>query len=133
MTRIESEKADIQRSAESIYNFLTDFNNFGKLMPPQVTNWQSNNDECSFTITGMASISLKIKEKIPPTNINIVSAGKSPFNFELKVILEPVNDTSCKAQVVLEAQLNPMLRMMAEKPLTNFVNLLVKAMKETQF
>ena len=56
MTRIESETATVQKSAEHIFNFLSNFNNFEKLMPEQVTNWQSTEEECSFTISGMASL-----------------------------------------------------------------------------
>ncbi|MFN8166643.1 MAG: hypothetical protein U0X76_10890 [Bacteroidia bacterium] len=63
MTRIESETATINKSAEEVYKFLSNFNNFGKLMPEQVTNWESTEDECSFTISGMASLGMKIIEK----------------------------------------------------------------------
>ena len=35
-------------------------------------------------------------------------------------------------QLGFDADLNPMMKMMASKPLTNFLNLLVKKLKETQ-
>ena len=34
-------------------------------MPSQVTNWKATEDECSFTLNGMASIGMKIVEKAP--------------------------------------------------------------------
>ena len=53
MTRIESDKVEVAKSAEEVFNFLSDFNNFSKLMPEQVTDWVSDTDTCSFNIKGM--------------------------------------------------------------------------------
>ena len=64
MTRIESDKVTVNKTSEEIYTFLSNFNNFQKLMPEQVTNWQSTEEDCSFTIAGMASLGMKIVEKI---------------------------------------------------------------------
>ena len=130
MTRIESEKVEVNNSSEKTFAFLSDFNNFQKLMPPQVTNWQSTADECSFTISGMATIGVKIVEKKPNSEIKIVSNGKVPFNFNLNVFLSEAAADKCNGQLVFEADLNPMIKMMVEKPLTNFFNLLVVRLKE---
>ena len=83
MTKIESEKVEINNSAEKIFNYLSDFKNFEKLMPTQVSNWSANSEECSFTINGMATIGMKIIEKIPFSKIIISSNGKVPFDFKL--------------------------------------------------
>lgn len=100
-------------------------------MPPQVTDWKSTADECSFVINGMASIGMKIVKKDAPTSIHIVSSGgKLPFSFTLNVILEPVDEANCKGYLLFEADMNPMIKMMAEKPLTNFFNLLAQRMKD---
>ena len=130
MTRIESEKVEVNNSAEKTFSFLSDFNNFQKLMPQQVTNWQSTTDECSFTISGMATIGMKITEKKPNSEIKIISNGKVPFNFNLNVFLSETTPDKCAGQLVFEADLNPMIKMMVEKPLTNFFNLLVVRLKE---
>ncbi|MFL5765701.1 MAG: hypothetical protein ACJ77K_17275 [Bacteroidia bacterium] len=128
--KIESEKVDIQNSAERIFSNLSDFNNFGKLMPPQVTNWQSTTDDCSFTINGMATIGMKIIEKTPFSKISITSNGKVPFEFKLFVLITEKDADNCVGQLVFESDMNPMVRMMVEKPLGNFFNLLAQKMKE---
>ena len=64
MTRLESDKVTVNKAAQEVYNFLSDFNNFGHLMPEQIADWKSTADECSFTIKGMASQGMKIIEKI---------------------------------------------------------------------
>ena len=86
--RIESEKVEVNKSATEIYTFLSDFNNFQRLMPPQVTEWKSTTDECSFNINGMATIGMKIIEKTPHSNIKISSNGKVPFDFTLTISLQ---------------------------------------------
>lgn len=130
LTKLESEKVDISNSAQNVFNFLTDFNNFQKLMPPQVTNWQSNTDECSFVINGMATIGMKIIEKNPHSLITISSNGKVPFEFKLFILITEKDATNCVGQINFESDLNPMLKMMVEKPLGNFFNLLAQKMKE---
>ena len=129
MTTIESSEALINKSAQDVYNFLSDFRNFEKLMPEQVVNWKADENECSFTIKGMASLGMKIKNKIPNSLIEMESSGKTPFGFVMKcMIAEKQNQSAVK--LTLEAELNPMLKMMAEKPLTNFLNLLVHRYSE---
>ncbi len=130
MTKIESEKVEIANSAEKIFNYLGDFNNFEKLMPAQVTNWKSTTDECSFTINGMATIGMKIIEKMPVSKITITSHGKVPFEFKLFVLITEKDEHNCVGQLTFESDMNPMIKMMVEKPLRHFFNMLAQKMKD---
>ena len=130
MTRIESDKATISKSQADIFNFLCNFNNFQKLMPEQVTNWKSTEDECSFTISGMASLGMKIVEKIPNSFIKVTRNGNAPFDFTLDCNIKELGNDSSEVFLAFDADLNPMMKMMALKPLTNFLNLLVKKLGE---
>jgi hypothetical protein len=131
MTRIESEKMLINKSQSEVFSFLGDFNNYQSMMPEQVTDWKSTADECSFTIKGMASLGMKIISKTPETEIKIIKNGKAPFDFVLFCMIEPSgnNTNSSFLQLIFDADLNPFLKMMAEKPLQNFLNLLVNKYK----
>jgi len=128
MTRIESNTTRIDKPAAQIFSFLSNFNNFEKLMPEQVTNWKSSEEECSFTIAGMATLGMKIVEKKPNSLIRIVRNGTAPFDFTLTTnITEQGNESD--VQLVFDADLNPMLKMMAVRPLGNFLNMLVERLK----
>lgn len=129
MTRIESKTVDIENSTKNIFNILTDFTNYEKLMPPQVTNWEASKEECKFTINGMATIGMKIVEKVPHSHIKIASHGKVPFDFTLNVYLNEKGPKSCEGNLVMDANMNMMIKMMAEKPLGNFLNMLAEQMK----
>ena len=128
--RIESDKSEINKPSSEVFSFLSDFNNFQKLMPEQVTNWQSTSDECSFTLSGMASIGMKIFEKVPNSLIKIISHGKVPFAFTLDIHLTENSPTQTTGQLIFQSDLNAMMAMMVEKPLTKFFNVLAGKMKE---
>ena len=132
MLNLESNKVEIQKSAQHIFDYLSDFRNFEKLMPPQVTNWTSTPDECSFTLNGMATIGMKIIEKTPHTKITITSHGKVPFEFKLFVLLTEKDANNCVGQLTFESDMNMMFKMMVEKPLGNFFNMLAEKMKDIQ-
>ena len=130
LTKIESEIVEINNSAENIFTYLTDFKNFEKLMPSQVTGWTATSEECSFTIKGMATIGMKIIEKTPFKKISINSNGKVPFEFQLYIFITEKDATNSVGQIVFESDLNPMLKMMVVKPLGNFFNILAHKMKD---
>lgn len=130
MIKAESDQVQINVSAENLFNYLANFNNFGKLMPPQVSNWKSTENDCSFTIQGMADIELYIIDKAQYTTINIGARGKTPIPMQMKWDFTPVTDLETNARLLLEADLNPVMAMMAKAPLQNFVNMLVQKLKE---
>jgi carbon monoxide dehydrogenase subunit G len=129
MTTLQSDKLTISKTAKEVFDFLSDFNNFQRLMPEQVTDWKSTSDECTFTIAGMATLGMRIKEKTPNSAIIVERNGPAPFDFTLNVNIADKQE-QCEVQLTFDADLNPMLKMMASKPLTNFLNLLVSKLKE---
>jgi len=129
MTKIESDQVTIDKTAKEVFDFLSDFNNFEKLMPEQVVDWKSTADECTFTIKGMATLGMKIIEKVPNSLVKVTKNGSAPFEFTLSCMIEDLQ-SQCRVRLAFDADLNPMMKMMASKPLTNFLNLLVNKLKE---
>lgn len=121
MTTIEAGHINIHKTAAELYAFLCNCNNHQELMPEQVINWQSTETNCSFTIKGTADLALKIKETHPNTSIVLEPDGKKPFDFILKWEIKDNGDTST-VNAILEADLNMFLKMVAAKPLENFLN-----------
>ncbi|MFI5220663.1 MAG: hypothetical protein ACHQNT_14365 [Bacteroidia bacterium] len=132
MTRIESDKTLISKSQSEVFSFLSNFHNYKQLMPEQVVDWIATETECSFTIKGMASLGMKIADKKPETEIKIIKNGKAPFDFELFCMIEPADNNQSNLQLFFDADLNPFLKMMAEKPLKNFLNILVHNFSKSQ-
>lgn len=130
MTNFVSEPVVIGRSDGYVFNFLADFNNFEKLMPSQVSDWKSDGESCSFNIQNMATLGMRYESKIPDKHILIKSDGKVPFDFDLQCFIDAENSESCKVRLEFNADLNPMIKMMASKPLSNFINMLAVKLKE---
>ncbi len=130
MASYKSDKIIINKPAEDIFAFLSDFNNFEKLMPEQVTNWLSTKEGCSFTIQGMADLAMEMGQQTEFSQITYNSKGEKPFVFDMTTNFNPVEVNQTETQITLNADLNPMLKMMASRPLQNFVNLLVNKLKE---
>ena len=128
MTIIESQQVAVNKSSEEIYNFISNFNNFNQLMPSSVKNLETTEETCSFSLEGMPTIRLKIGDKTPFTNVSMIADG-GQIDFSLNCVLES-DGGNCKARLFFEGELNIMMKMMVEKPLTNFLNLLANKLKE---
>ncbi len=118
---ISGKSVIVNKSINDVFNFLADFNNFEHLMPEQVSDWQSDSDSCSFSVKGMGKVGMKYAKKEVPTYIEMVPYGKSPISFALKISLSPEGEAT-RATGDVDADLNPMLAMMAKRPLENLIN-----------
>jgi hypothetical protein len=133
MQDYKSPKTPIDADISDVFAFLSNFNNFENLMPQQqISNWNSTEDSCTFTVQGMGDFGLKIQEKIPETKIIIVpnTAKPIPINFNLICELGHLSDEKTEAVIRIEADLPAMIALMAGKPLQNLVNILVLRLQE---
>jgi carbon monoxide dehydrogenase subunit G len=128
MLIIKTNKKQIEASQAAVFAFLSDVSNIQQLMPEQVVNWKSDGDACSFTIKGMADIGMEITERIANSAVKMTSHGKVPFPFTLNVFIDESSAESSEAVINFEGDMNAFLKMMAEKPLTNFCNLLLEGL-----
>lgn len=130
MVNLKSDKIVINKSAENIFDFLTDFNNFENIMPEQIQEWQSTMTTCEFQIKGLTRMSMKIDKKNPFSKIIIKPNGETPFDYSLNVNLSELELDKTEAQLFIAADMNPMIAMMAKKPLQNFINIISEKLKE---
>lgn len=117
--KIESKKVIINAPQETVFEYITDLNNFKNLLPAErISDWESTREYCSFKVQGTATIDLKLGVQEPYSHLVFESAEKSPFPFTLNVFLSEKEGTTTVYQV-MEAKVNPFLKMMVERPLTN--------------
>ncbi len=130
--KVESEDRIIKNSARTIYTYISDFNNFSHLMPDQIENWQCTETSCSFSIKGFFSLGLEIAERDPYKTIIIrEGAGiKSPFPFEMQWLFTEKSDNETLVKMSLDADVNPMIGMMAKKPLQNLANICIEKLDQ---
>ncbi|NOX87000.1 MAG: SRPBCC family protein [Chlorobi bacterium] len=130
--KLNSQPVLLNADQKTVYEFLSDFNNFEQLMPEQIVNWKSDKENCSFTVKGMADLSLKYSHKEPFHTIEVVPAGKSPIDFTLTITIESREQDDRKTTGIIEidTNLNPMMAMIAKRPLENLVNAMSERLNE---
>ena len=116
---ILSETHSLQSSADNVFDFMGDFNNFKHLLPEdKITNFECTSEQCSFGIKGLMPLTIKIKERLPKSQITFETTGVAKFVFTLHIhLLE-----NQKTNIELEGDMNPFIKAMAEKPLRELVN-----------
>ncbi|MBE9467223.1 MAG: SRPBCC family protein [Bacteroidetes bacterium] len=131
MTTIESRIGKINCSDEKVYNLLSKFSNFNNFIPHEkVKNYVATEDTCNFTIDKIGDFGMRIIERKPLSLIKIMNDEKVPFNFNFWIQLKKVAENDIRVRLTIKAELNAMLKMVAKKPLTNFVNTLVDKLEE---
>ncbi|HOI33383.1 MAG: hypothetical protein PHG67_07030 [Bacteroidales bacterium] len=128
----ESKWQNINATTNQVYAFLNDLRNLEKLMPEQIIDYTADAQKCSFTIKGMTSLSLKVDQSIERKLIRLIPDGKSPFEFELMAHLRE-SEGITQAKLQLLADLNPMLAMMAKRPLQNLVEIMADKLSAQNF
>lgn len=123
---------EINASPKSVFLFLKDLRNLENLMPEQIIDFKAEENRCSFTIKGMTSLSLVIDEAVEYQRIKLIPEGKSPFEFELIAHIKSSNDQAA-VKISLNASLNPMLAMMAKRPLQNLVEIMAEKLSLQKF
>jgi hypothetical protein len=106
-----------------LYNFLDDFKNFESILPSdKIEGFRYTAHECSFSIRGITALTIRQQDKKPYEFITFKSEGLAKFNFILRVNFIGDGDDTGKCQVELSGDMNPFIRSMAEKPLTELIN-----------
>ncbi|MFC2096309.1 SRPBCC domain-containing protein [Bacteroidota bacterium] len=128
MNKYTSKIGKVNKSDELIYTFLTDFNNLKAVIPAdKVKDFEATEDTCKFNIDGIGQAGLKIIEKEPYKLIKITSDGKSPFSFFFWIQLKPLEESedATAIRLTIDANLNPMMKMMVGKHLQKGINAMV--------
>jgi carbon monoxide dehydrogenase subunit G len=132
--KLESKIGKVSYSDEKVYNFLTDFNNFKNLIPEdKVSNWKSDENSCSFSVNPIGETGIKIIEKDPFKLVKLKSIESDKFNFTFWVQLKMLEEKDTRIKLTLQADLNPMVQMMAKKPLQEFLDKLIDQLEKYSF
>jgi len=112
MQEYKSKTVTIQRQAEDIYNFFSDFSKFAQLVPrDQIEDFTATADECTFTVKGIG-MGIQILNREPFSMIKYMGIGKLPFEFLFWVQLKQVAPCDTRMRLVLHVKMNMMMKMM---------------------
>lgn len=125
---LESPKVTVQKSAQQLFDLLSDVKNFEKLMPENIAKFEViGEDAFIFGLKGMPEIKLKMKEKVAPNKI-VLGAASDKLPFTLIANIDSVSDSSSEVQLAFEGDFNPMMAMMIKGPIGKFIETLAANM-----
>ena len=131
LSYFESRSGKLTCSSEDVYAFVTDIRNFERFVPQgTISNWLSDRESCSFNVSMLGTVSLRLAEK--EMFKKVVYNGDALKKNDFTLVLDIVNSAKNTAEVIvsLNADLNPMLKMMASKPIAQFLEMLVNEMEK---
>ncbi len=132
--KLESKVGKINNSSEQVYNFLSDFNNFSALIPQdKISDWQVDGDVCTFSVSPVGKIGFKLVEKEPHRLVKLTNMEGTQYTFKFWAQLKEVEQQVTAAKLTMEVDLNPMMQMMAKKPLKEFLDKLVDQLIKIQY
>jgi carbon monoxide dehydrogenase subunit G len=122
--KVVSKIGKVQNTDERIFQFLSDFRNFDRLIPPDVEGWESDANRCHFRLKGQA-IELQIVERIPFKTIKIQSDDGSAFPFTFWIQFVSVSAYDTRVRLTVHADVNMMMKVVLKKQLKKGLDQLV--------
>jgi ribosome-associated toxin RatA of RatAB toxin-antitoxin module len=125
---LESPKVTVSKSAQELFDLLTDVRNFEKLMPDNIAKFEViGEDAFIFGLKGMPEIKLKMKEKVAPNKV-VLGAASDKLPFTLTAVIDTVSEASSEVKLDFEGEFNPMMGMMIKGPIGKFIETLATNM-----
>lgn len=122
--KLESTKVSLEKSAQEVFNFLTNVENFEQLMPENISKFKLiDADTFVFALSGMPEIVLKKKSMVSPHTIVLGAAG-GKLDFSLTAKIESLSVTQSDVQLTFEGDFNAMMAMMIKAPISKFIETL---------
>lgn len=133
LSHYESRTGTLSCTPKEVFDFVTDIRNFEQFIPQDsVTNWQSARDTCSFTVSMVGTVSVRLEKQEPHNKVIFNGDALKKNDFSLILNINNGLTNSAEVKVLLEAELNPMLKMMAKKPIIQFLEILITEMEKFQ-
>lgn len=127
---LESPTVTVQKSAQDLFNALTDVKNFEKLMPENTAKFEATGDDSFvFGLKGMPEIKLRMKDKVAPNKV-VLGAASDKLPFTLTADINEMSDTSATVKLSFEGSFNPMMAMMIKGPISKFIETLANNMNK---
>ncbi|HLO60587.1 MAG TPA: hypothetical protein VK179_17690 [Bacteroidales bacterium] len=134
MLKLTSKTGKANAKQEVVFNYISDFRNFANLLPAdRLENTEITKDSIRFTLPGMGDIGLKIAEEHPFDQlvINAIEGTAADFTFWINIL--PMVENASQVNVILNANLNMFMEMMAKGPLQQFLDLMIDKVEHIKF
>ena len=127
---LESPKVNVEKSAEYLFDALTDVKNFETLMPENIAKFEVLDENAFiFGLKGMPEIKLKMKEKVAQNKI-VLGAASDKLPFTLTANINSLTAVTSEVQLLFDGEFNAMMAMMIKGPISKFIETLAQNMSK---
>lgn len=127
---LKSKKVTVQKSANTLCEYLCDVVNFEQLMPENISKFEViREDAFVFALKGMPEIALEVKEVFKPNKV-VLGAISDKIPFRLESRITELSDSSSEVELIFSGDFNPMMAMMIKGPITKFLETLATNMEK---
>ena len=121
---LESPKISLTKSANEVFDFLSNVKNFEGLIPENISKFELlEKDKFIFALTGMPEIILQKKSEEAPNSIVLGAAG-GKLDFTLKANITSIEANKTEVQLSFNGDFNPMIAIMIKGPISKFIETL---------
>ncbi len=123
---LESPKVTVPKSAQELFDLLSDVKNFEKLMPENIAKFEVIGDDAFiFGLKGDAGNKTKNERKVAPSKI-VLGAASDMLPFTLIANIDTVSENSSDVKLDFEGDFNPMMAMMNQRlPISKFIEIII--------
>lgn len=134
LSTFQSRKGSLECTPSEIYNFVTDIRNLQQFVPRNagISGLKIESDSCSFNISSMGNVDLRLSEKVPDEKIVFNGTLFQSNDFSLVVDIMKNLSGKADARVTVSSHLNPVLRMMVAGPVQTFLEKMIEEMEKFQ-
>ena len=130
LSHFESRTGKLSCTSEECFAFVTDIRNFQRFVPEgTINNWQAEKESCSFSVSMLGTVSLRITQKEKYKTVVYNGDALKKNDFELVLHIADNSNNYAEVRVALNADLNPMMKMIATKPIGQFLEMLINEME----
>jgi hypothetical protein len=130
LSYFESRTGKLSCNSEEAFRFVTDLRNFGRFATKAtINNWNADKESCSFMVSVVGTITVRLAESGKFSFVIYKGDALKKNDFSLKLNLSGSDHEQATVKIGLEADLNPVMKMMVSKPIQQFMELLINEME----
>ncbi len=124
-----SQNISINAPAQKVFSLVTNCNNFGKYIPPQITDFSSTTDYCQFSVNNMVTIKLIIVDKVAFSMVKFNAENSMEKAMSMTMHIGETESNTSTLALSLQADIPIFLAPMVKGQLQTFVDKLAEKIK----
>ena len=131
ISTFESRTGILECNASDVFNFVTDIRNFEQFIPrDKISDVKVSQNTFSFQASLLGIVNISITEKTMYSKIVYSGNTMQVSNFSLVILIDEAENGHSVVKLLVKAELNTFLKMLAAEPINKFLETLICEMEK---